>query len=261
MTSAAGHALQYILTHGSHTAGSEDIQLGQNETLRDTATVLSRFNDVILARVYGHNDITELCKYATVPVINALSDAHHPLQGLADMMTLHAHFGGSFAGRTLAWVGDGNNIAHTLLSAAGKLGFHIRLATPVGFEPDATVVARARADAAASGGSVMLTTEPRDAVAGAHAIVTDTWVSMGQEGEAAARLARFDGYQVTEAMAAGADPSWVFLHCLPRKPYEVDDAVFYGPRSLVWDEAENRKWTVMAVALAQLLGGADVGGT
>ena len=220
--------------------------------------MLSRLNDVLLARVFGHADIVELAAHASVPVINALSDKHHPLQGLADVMTLDEHFG-SFAGRTLAWVGDGNNIAHTLLSAAGKRGFHMRVATPAGFEPDAGIVAAARADAARAGGTITLTADPAEAVHGADAIVTDTWVSMGQEAEAAERVRRFAGYQVTEAMAAGAAPGWVFLHCLPRKPYEVDDAVFYSrQRSLVFEAAGNRKWTVMAVVLAQLLGGADL---
>lgn len=241
-------------------AGSEDIQLGKNESLRDTAAVLSRFNDVLLARVYGHADIEELCVHATVPVINALSDMHHPLQGLADLMTLQQRFGGSLAGLTVAWVGDGNNIAHTLMSAAGPCGFNLRVATPAGYETDAGVAARADAAAAAGGVTIWRGTDPAEGVAGAHVIVTDTWVSMGQEAEAAARMAAFKGYQVTEAMAAagGAHPNWVFLHCLPRKPQEVDDAVFYGPRSLAWDEAENRKWTVMAVALAQLEGGAEL---
>ena len=249
------------LTHDRHrVAGSEDIQLGKNESMKDTARVLSRFTDVLLARVYAHADITQLCAESSVPVINALSDLTHPLQGLADLMTLRQHFG-TTKGLTLAWVGDGNNIAHTLLSAAAQCGFNLKLATPPGYEPSAAVLARARTLAAAAGVRILTTNDPLEAVAGAHAIITDTWVSMGQESEAAMRKAAFAGYQVTEALAAegGADPKWVFLHCLPRKPQEVDDAVFYSPtRSLVWDEAENRKWTVMAVALAQLHGGADV---
>jgi len=207
--------------------------------------------------VYGHGDIDTLCSAASVPVINALSDTHHPLQGLADLLTLRERFG-SLEGLTLAWVGDGNNIAHTLLSAAGPCGFHLRLATPPGYEPAPEVLARARGLAEAAGTQIWLGADPVEAVAGAHAVVTDTWVSMGQEAAAAERKAAFAGYQVTEALCAGARKDWVFLHCLPRKPQEVDDHVFYGPRSLVWDEAENRRWTVMAVVLAQLLGGADL---
>lgn len=239
-------------------AGSEDIQLGQNESLADTARVLSRFNDGILARVYAHGDIEGLCAESAVPVINALSDREHPLQGLADLLTLREHFG-SLRGLTLAWVGDGNNVAHTLLSAAGPMGYHMQLAMPPGYACDAAVLARARRAAAAAGTRIEVGTDARAALAGAHVVVTDTWVSMGQEAEKAARLAAFAGFQVTERLAAeaGAHPQWRFLHCLPRKPEEVDDAVFYSPtRSLVWDEAENRMWTVMAVLLAQMDGGA-----
>lgn len=227
--------------------------------MRDTARVLSRYNDVLLARVFGHGDIVELCAEATVPVINALSDLHHPLQGLADFLTLREHFGG-IRGLTIAWVGDGNNITNTFLSAAGKLGYNLRVATPPGFACDVGVVARAAAEAAAAGVSLHFTHNPKEAVRGADVIVTDTWVSMGQEAEASLRLQRFDGYQVTERLAeeGGARPGWVFLHCLPRKSQEVDDAVFYSGRALVFDEAENRKWTVMAVALAQIMGGASI---
>jgi ornithine carbamoyltransferase len=209
--------------------------------------------------VYAHSDIEELCRLCEKPVINALSDAHHPLQLLADMLTLNEHFG-SFEGRTLAWVGDGNNILASFLSAAGALRFNVRYATPRGYEPDAAILARARALAAANGVTIVGTNDPLEAVRGASAIVTDTWVSMGQEAEAAKRKKSFEGYQVTEEMAirGGASSDWRFLHCLPRKPQEVDDAVFYGPRSLVWDEAENRKWTFQAVACAQLIGGVDV---
>jgi ornithine carbamoyltransferase len=177
-------------------------------------------------------------------------------------MTLEQRWGGagSAAGRTIAWVGDGNNILNTFLSGAPKFGYNVRYACPAGYQPPAAVVARATAEAAAAGVSVSGTTDPLEAVKGADCVVTDTWVSMGQEDEYQKRVRDFAGYQVTEAMVkrGGARPDWVFLHCLPRKPQEVDDAVFYSDRSLVWDEAENRKWTVMAVALAQILGGADV---
>jgi ornithine carbamoyltransferase len=239
--------------------GSEDIQLGKNETLADTAQVLSRYNDIILARVYGHADIDALCAHARVPVINALSDAQHPLQGLADLMTIEQRFGRA-EGLTVAWVGDGNNIANTFLSAAPRAGFNLRLATPRGYEPPAALLRRAEAEAAGAGVSVTSTHDPLEAVRGAHVVVTDTWVSMGMEAEDARRKADFAGFQVTEALCrrGGAHADWVFLHCLPRKPEEVDDEVFFSPRSLVFDEAENRKWTVMAATLALLLGGADV---
>lgn len=226
----------------------------------DTARVLSRFNDGILARVYAHADIEGLCAEASVPVINALSDREHPLQGLADMLTMREAFG-SLHGLTVAWVGDGNNVCATLLAAAGPMGFHMQVATPAGYEVERATLAAARARAVAAGTRLTVGTDPLAALAGADVIVTDTWVSMGQEAEKARRQADFRGFQVTERLAkeAGARPGWRFMHCLPRKPDEVDDAVFYSPeRSLVWDEAENRMWTVMAVLLAQMDGGAAV---
>ena len=220
--------------------------------------MLARYNDIVLARVFAHSDITELCAHSSSPVINALSDAQHPLQLLADLQTLQERFG-RVEGLTVAWVGDGNNILATFLSAAGALGYNVQYATPPGFEPEPQLLARAQARAAAGGVRIQGSHDPRAAVAGAHVIVTDTWVSMGQEAEAAARKSSFAGFQVTEALAkaGGARPDWAFLHCLPRKPNEVDDEVFYGQRSLVWDEAENRKWTFQAVALAQICGGAS----
>ena len=235
--------------------GSEDIQLGKNESLVDTARVLGRFNDIVLARVYAHADIDELCRECDKPVINALSDTHHPLQLLADMQTLEEQLG-AVEGRTIAWVGDGNNILLSFLSSAGALGYNVRYATPPGYEPDAAVLAKSQALANAAGVTIVGTHDPLIAVRGADAIVTDTWVSMGQEAEASARTKSFAGYQVTEEMGrrGGAKPGWIFLHCLPRKPNEVDDDVFYGKRSVVWDEAENRKWTFQAVALVRSRG-------
>jgi ornithine carbamoyltransferase len=222
--------------------------------MRDTAVVLGRLSDLVLARVFAHSDITQLAAHCERPIINALSDLHHPLQLLADVQTLEEEFG-SVAGLTVAWVGDGNNILQSFLASAGPLGYSVQYATPPGFEPDAGVLAASQALARSAGVTISGSHDPLAAVRGADVIVTDTWVSMGQEAEVAARMRAFQGYQVTEAMAArgGAKPGWVFLHCLPRKPQEVDDAVFYGPRTRVWDEAENRKWTFMAVALALTL--------
>lgn len=239
--------------------GSEDIQLGKNESMLDTARTLSRFNDVILARVYKHDDIVELCKHATVPVINALSDAHHPLQGLADLMTIEQHLK-TTQGLTIAWIGDGNNILQTFLTMSSIGHFNVRYATPKNYEPNPAILERARKEATAAGVSITATNDPLEAVNGADVIVTDTWVSMGMEKEELERKKAFSGYQVTEDLCkrGGAKKDWKFLHCMPRKKEEVSDEVFYSPRSLVFDEAENRKWTVMAVALAQLLGGADL---
>ncbi|KAG7387686.1 hypothetical protein PHYPSEUDO_013813 [Phytophthora pseudosyringae] len=230
---------------------SDDIQLGVNETLKDTALVLSRFNSLILARVYGHQDILELGELATVPVINALSDKFHPLQMLADYMTVKEHFG-AFEGLTFAWVGDGNNVLHDYMLAAPKLGANIRIATPEGYEPDQDVVDETKRLAALAGTQVVMTSDPVEAVKGANVVATDTWISMGQEEESQKRLKAFAGYQLTNKMLENAAGDHIFLHCLPRHQDEVHDEVFYGDRSLVFDEAENRLWTVMAVYAALL---------
>uniref|UniRef100_A0A7S3LD54 ornithine carbamoyltransferase n=1 Tax=Amphora coffeiformis TaxID=265554 RepID=A0A7S3LD54_9STRA len=232
--------------------GPSDIQLGVNETMRDTASVLGRFNDVVLARVFGHNDVVELAKYSDVPVINALSDLHHPLQTLADLMVLQEHFGKDLSGKTVAWCGDGNNVLHDLMLGSAILGMNVNIATPKGYEPNAAIMQKAKDFAAASGASIMTTTIAADAVKGADVVVTDTWVSMGQEDEYAKRVADFDGYQVNTELMAKANPGAVFLHCLPRHPEEVTDEVIYSKASLVFPEAENRMWTVMAVVAAQL---------
>jgi ornithine carbamoyltransferase len=232
--------------------GPSDVQLGVNESMRDTASVLSGFNSLILARVFGHKDITELAKYATVPIINALSDLHHPLQTLADLMALQQHFGKDLKGKTVAWVGDGNNVLHDLMLGSVKMGMNIHIATPKGYEPDAGILAKTQQLAKENGVNVLSTTVADEAVAGSDVVVTDTWVSMGQEDEYAKRVAEFDGYEVNTDLMAKANPGAVFLHCLPRHSEEVTDDVFYSDASLVFPEAENRMWTVMAVMAAQL---------
>lgn len=232
--------------------GPSDIQLGVNESMRDTAEVLCRFNDIILARVFGHKDVVELAHYANVPVINALSDMHHPLQTLADIMTLQEHFGKDLSDKTLAWVGDGNNVLHDLMLGSAILGMNVNVATPKGYEPDAGILDKTKKLAASSGSKISETTVAAEAVKGSHVVVTDTWVSMGQEDEYAKRVAEFDGYQVNAELMKLADPGAVFLHCLPRHPEEVTDEVIYSKQSLVFAEAENRMWTVMAVMAAQL---------
>ncbi|CAN0053470.1 unnamed protein product, partial [Phaeothamnion confervicola] len=176
--------------------GPSDVQLGVNESMRDTARVLSGFNSLILARVFGHADVMQLAAEASVPVINALSDLHHPLQTLADLMTLHEHFGG-LDGLTFSWVGDGNNVLHDLMLGAAKLGMGAHVATPTGYEPDAGVVALTRSLAQENGSKLLMTTDPQEAVAGADVVVTDTWVSMGQEDEYQKRDRDFAGYQVS----------------------------------------------------------------
>jgi ornithine carbamoyltransferase len=233
--------------------GPSDIQLGVNESMRDTANVLARFNDIILARVFGHGDVVELAKHSAVPVINALSDLHHPLQTLADLMTLQEHFGKeNIPGKTVAWVGDGNNVLHDLMLGSAILGMNVNIATPVGYEPNAKILATTKDLAKKSGAKVFSTTVAAEAVKGSDVVVTDTWVSMGQEAEYQKRVAEFNGYQVNAGLMKHANTGAVFLHCLPRHPEEVADDVFYSKQSLVFPEAENRMWTVMATMAAQL---------
>ncbi|MDH5646144.1 MAG: ornithine carbamoyltransferase [Candidatus Heimdallarchaeota archaeon] len=231
--------------------GKDDIQLGTNETLKDTALVLSRFNDIILARVFDHADVVTLAKEGTVPVINALSDKYHPLQILADFMTIKEKFG-RLDNLTLAWVGDGNNVLHSIMVAGPKVGLNLQIATPKGYEPMDDVMELSKKFADENKTEILLTTDPIEAVKNANIIVTDTWISMGQESEKEKKLKEFAGYQVTMQLGKHAAPDWVFLHCLPRKSEEVDDEVFYSERSIVFDEAENRMYTVMAVTLALL---------
>lgn len=243
----------YLLGAHALFLSPSDIQLGVNESMRDTACVLSRFNSIILARVFAHSDVTELAQYATVPVINALSDMHHPLQTLADIMAMQQHFGkDNLEGKTVSWVGDGNNVLHDLMLGSALLGMNVQIATPKGYEPNANILERTNKLAATSGSKVMTTTVADEAVAGAHAIFTDTWISMGEEDQKETKMKEFAGYQVNNALMSKADPDAVFLHCLPRHAEEVADEVFYGKQSIVFPEAENRMWTVMAVMAAQL---------
>lgn len=234
--------------------GPSDIQLGTNESMKDTALVLSRFNSIILARVFSHDDIVELGAHSTVPVINALSDLHHPLQTLADLMALEDHFGTeNMKGKTLAWVGDGNNVLHDLMLGCAKLGVNVRIATPKGYECDPSIMEKTQELAKENGtADVFVTNVADEAVKGSDVVVTDTWVSMGQEDEYEARIKEFDGYEVNSALMGRANPGAVFLHCLPRHPEEVTDEVFYSDASLIFPEAENRMWTVMSVMAAQL---------
>lgn len=231
--------------------GPSDIQLGVNESMKDTAKVLSGFNSLLLARVNEHSDVEELKAEANVPVINALSDLHHPLQTLADLMTMQERFG-KLDGLTFTWVGDGNNVLHDLMLGAAKLAINLRIATPEGYRPNPEIVSMTNDLAKESGSSVLITDDPKEAVSGAHVVATDTWVSMGQEEEAAKRIRDYDGYQVNEALMSHAADDAIFMHCLPRHKEEVDDEVFYSDRSLVFPEAENRMWTVMALMQSML---------
>nr|AFK11310.1 ornithine transcarbamylase [Callorhinchus milii] len=230
---------------------TQDIHLGVNESRKDTARVLSGMTDLILARVYKHSDLEQLAQDGTIPVINGLSELYHPIQILADYLTLQEHFG-SLNGLTVAWIGDGNNILHSLMMSAAKLGMHLHIATPKGFEPKSSIITFAESLSKQCGTKLFMTNDPSEAANGANVLVTDTWISMGQEEEKLERLKAFQGYQITLKTGKFAAPNWAFLHCLPRKQEEVDDAVFYSPRSLVFQEAENRKWTIMAVMVSIL---------
>ena len=230
-----------------------EVQLGQREGVVDVARVLSRFVDAIVARVFVHVDVVGLAEHADVPVINALSDREHPCQILADLLTLRERFG-RLAGLCLAYVGDGNNVAHSLALAAPRLGMQLRFACPEGYEPDPAILETAYADAASGGGSVELFGDPGEAVRNADAIYTDTWYSMGQEGEAELRAPIFRRYQVNTELLALAAPGALAMHCLPaHRNQEITDAVLDGPASAVYDQAENRLHVQKALLL-RLLG-------
>jgi len=228
---------------------SRDIQIGRGEPISDTAKVLSRYVSGIMARTFAHTTVTDLAKYATVPVINGLTDLLHPCQGLTDYFTVREKFGHT-KGLTLAYVGDGNNMCHSLMFGGPKAGMNVRVATPEGYRPNADVVAAAKQDAAAAGTTVEVVTAPQDAVKGAHVVYTDVFASMGQEAEAAVRLKAFAGYQVSPELMRAADKSAVFMHCLPcHRGEEVHADVVDGPASVVFDEAENRLHVQKAIML------------
>ncbi len=223
---------------------SNDMQLGRGETIEDTARVLSRFVDAIMLRTDAHAKLLELAKFADVPVINGLTDRSHPCQLMADVMTYEEHRG-NVAGTTWAWLGDGNNVAHSLIDIAAELGFALRLGVPEGYDADAAVIAAARAN----GASIEIRRDAASAVDGCHAVVTDTWISMGQT-YADDKLKAMMPFQVTADLMAKAHKDAVFLHCLPaHRDEEVMREVIDGPQSLVWDEAENRLHVQKAILL------------
>ncbi len=228
-------------------AGPDQLQLGRGEPIADTARVISRYCAAIVIRTHAHADVEEFAWWSSVPIVNALTDTHHPCQALADLLTLHEHFG-SLAGLEVAYVGDGNNVAHSLIEGCVLAGAHVRLACPEGYRPSADVIAWATAVAAETGGSVRVLDDPAEAVTGAHAVYTDVFVSMGEEDEREAKLAVLGRYQVDETLMARARPDAVFMHCLPaHRGEEVTDAVLEGPQSVVFDQAENRLHTAAAV--------------
>ncbi|MGN0150456.1 MAG: ornithine carbamoyltransferase [Clostridia bacterium] len=232
---------------------SNDIQLGRGETIHDTAKVLERYLDGIMIRTYAHSDVLELADEANIPVINALTDLLHPCQVLADLMTAYEHKG-KLEGLKLAYIGDGNNMAHSLMYGCAKAGMDCAIATPSGYQCDAEVVENAKSDFKASGRELIITQDPVEAIKNADVVYTDTWVSMGQEAEKAERLKIFTPYQVNKELFAHADSEAVFMHCLPAyRGYEVTEDVIDGPQSVIFDEAENRLHAQKAV-MATLMG-------
>jgi ornithine carbamoyltransferase len=215
-------------------------QLGRGEPIEDTARVLSRYVDAIVIRTFGQDRMDALAAAASVPVVNALTDYAHPCQALADLQTVREHKG-PLAGLTMTYLGDGNNMAHSLLLAGAMAGMHVKVGSPDGYLPDATVVVRAQQHAAANGGSVTVTTDPMAAAAGADVLYTDVWASMGQEDEADDRVERFRPYALDERVVAVAASGAVVMHCLPaHRGEEIAASVIDGPASIVFDQAENR---------------------
>ena len=226
---------------------SNDIQLGRGETIYDTANVLSRFLDGIMIRTYKQEDVEDLAKYGQIPIINGLTDLVHPCQILADFQTIREHKG-KLSGLKLAYIGDGNNMAHSLLYGGAKVGMEIAVATPKQYECDPGVVKNALEDAKATGTKLTLTNDPIEAIRDADVVYADTWVSMGQESEKAEKVKVFSDFQINKELFSYAKPDAIFLHCLPAyRGYEVTEDVIDGPNSVIFDEAENRLHAQKAV--------------
>ncbi|HZS90974.1 MAG TPA: ornithine carbamoyltransferase [Chloroflexota bacterium] len=237
------------------TTGPNDLQLGRGETIEDTARTISQFASAFIIRTFEDADVQRFAQAASIPVINALTNGHHPCQSLADMLTIRDRFG-SFSTCRLAYVGDGYNVAHSLIEASALLGMEIAVATPPRYEPDASVVAWSRAQAERTGARIILTNDPVEAVTDAHAVYTDVWFSMGDsELERASRVATFLPYRVTTDLMAHARPNAIFMHCLPaHRGEEVTAEVIDGPRSIVFEQAANRLYTAQAVIHALVRG-------
>lgn len=233
---------------------ANDIQLGRGESVYDTANVLSRFLDGIMIRTFKQSDVEDLARFGSIPVINGLTDLVHPCQILADFQTIREHKEGQLKGLKLAYIGDGNNMAHSLLYGGAKVGMDISVATPPEYMCDAQVVKNALEDAKATGAKLTLTCDPQEAIKGADVVYADTWVSMGQEEEKEEKIKVFSNYQINKELFSQADKHAIFLHCLPAyRGYEVTEDVIDGPQSVVFDEAENRLHAQKAV-MVRLLG-------
>ncbi len=239
---------------GGHTVylGPDDIKLGVRETTKDIAHTLSRYLDIIVARTFLHQDVLDLAENATMPVINGLSDLLHPCQGLADLFTIKEKFS-KLKGLTLAFIGDGNNVVHSLLYAASKTGINIRIATPAGYEPDKDILIQAKELAKDAGSTVEEVSDKDEAAAGADVLYTDVWISMGQEPDRKKRLKDFHNFKLDSELLAKAKPESVVMHCLPaHRGEEVTDEVIDGPHSIVFDQAENRLHIQKAILLKLL---------
>lgn len=227
-----------------------DIQLGRGESTWDTAQVMSRYLDGIMIRTYGHRNVIELARGSAVPVINGLTDAAHPCQALTDFMTAYEQKG-TLRGLKMAYIGDGNNMVHSLMVGAAKLGVHISVATPVGYEPDAAITEQTKEFGKLTGANVHVCHDPREAIENADIVYTDVWASMGFEAEQAERMKAFEGYQVNESLVKYAKSDYLFMHCLPaHRGEEVSEGVIDGPNSVVFDEAENRLHIQKAIMVA-----------
>ncbi len=232
---------------------ASDIQLRVGETLKDTGHVLSRYLDAIMIRTFAQADVVDLAASATIPIINGLTDDHHPCQAMADALTIREHCG-DLSGRKLVYSGDGNNVAHSLAEVGAKTGMRVVICTPADYRPDEAIIARARDDAAATGATIELTSDLREAVQGADVIYTDTFTSMGQEAEHDVRLAALCDYQINDELLALAGPQARIMHCLPAHwGEEITEAALYSPQSVVFDQAENRLHAQKAI-MAALIG-------
>lgn len=226
---------------------SHDIQLGRGESIHDTAKVLERFLDGIMIRTFDHKDVLELAEYANIPVINALTDLLHPCQVLADLQTVYEHKG-TLEGLKFAYIGDGNNMAHSIMYGCAKMGLDCAITTPADYAPDAEVVENAKEDFKKGGSNLLLTQDPKEAIKDADVVYSDTWVSMGQEAEKAERVKIFMPYQINKDLFSLAKSDAIFMHCLPAyRGYEVTEDVIDGPQSVIFDEAENRLHAQKAV--------------
>lgn len=243
----------YQLGGNSLFLSSNDIQLGRGESIYDTAQVLSRYIDGIMIRTFSHKDVEDLAQYGSIPVINGLTDLMHPCQILADLLTVYEHKE-TLEGLKMAYIGDGNNVANSLIQGCAKVGMNVAVATPKGFECDRNIIHEARFDAKANNCEIIITEDPVEAIKNADVVYADTWISMGQEAEKESRVKTFMPYQINAELFSKAKEDAIFLHCLPAyRGYEVTEDIIDGPQSVIFDEAENRLHAQKAV-LAMLMG-------